>query len=490
MRLGKWLALAGASTLAVGAAHAEKLSLDEAIRLALEHNQTVKVIDYGRKIARANVTAAWGYFDPTINFQDKFNDSGAPSEVLPLGTPLEIKTRNIGLSLDGIMPWGLSYSIGASQGRIMGEPGLVRPQLFESGDSVTITEPLLRGLGFGANLYNIRVAKADRAISDANYKQGLIDLVTNVIISYNDLIQAREGQRIAVFYRDQVATLASDNEKRFRAGQSAEADVIQARAQAAGAEEQVITSVRAVRDAENQLRRLLGADHFEANGPEIDLAPLPDVVSITANPAADIKAALLRRPDYESSRQVLYKLKAARSLANNQLLPRVDLVASAGYNGLGTTYPSTWEQVRQDQNRSRSIGVVVSVPLTFTESRGKARAARLGVRQSEEDLRRLEADISLEITTDAAQLETTKARVESLKNAYTLMDQTLQAEIKRLKAIGGASETFIVLQRQQDLANIEYRQIAALSDQRRAIATYQRAIGTTLEVNHVSLAPE
>lgn len=488
MRLCERFLVVGVMVLACGIVRAEKLSLDDAIRTALGNNQTVKVIDYGRKISRANVTAAWGTFDPTINFHDTFGDSGAPNPDFPIGTPLDVKTRDIGVSLDGTMPWGLSYSVGANQGRLSGEPGTILPLLFNSGDSVTITEPLLRGFGFGANLYNIRVAKADRAISDANYKQGLIDLVTQVIVAYNNLIQAREGRRIAILYRDGVATLASDNEKRFRAGQLAESEVIQARAQAAAAEEQVIISVREVRDSENQLRRLMGAEHFQTDGAEIELAPLPDDLNVTANPATDIKAALLRRPDYESFRQGLYKLRAARSLANNQLLPEVNLVASAGYNGLDTTYRSTWEQVREDQNRSRSIGLVVSVPLTFTQSRGKARAARLGVRQGEEDLRRLEADISLEITTDAAQLETTKARIESLKNAYTLTDLTLQAEIKRLKA--GVGETFIVLQKQQELAGIESRQIAAISDQRRAIATYQRAIGTTLEVNHVSLAPE
>jgi len=476
-----------ALALASGVARAEKLSLDEAIRVALEHNQTVKVVDYGRQISRANLTAAWGFFDPKIDFHDTFAENGAPSVDFPPGTRFDIKTRDIGVALDGVTPWGLNYSIGASQGRVAGEPGMFLPNGFLSGDSVTITEPLLRGFGFGANLYNVRVAKADRAISDANYKQGLIDLVTNVIIAYNNLIQAREGRRVAMLYRDNVATLSSDNEKRFRAGQLAEADVIQARAQAASAEEGVILAVRSVRDTENQLRRLLGAETFETDGPEIDLAPLPAIDSINANPAQDIKAAFLRRPDYEAARQGVYKVKAARSLANNQLLPRVDLVASAGYNGLDNTYQHSWDQVGATDNRSRSIGLVVSVPLTFAESRGKARAARLSVRQSEEDLRRLEADISLEITTDAAQLETTKARVESLKDAYTLTDQTLQAEIKRLKA--GAGDTFIVLTKQQDLASVENRQIAAISDRRRAIAVYQRAIGTTLEVNHVGLAP-
>ncbi len=489
MKLRKILGASGAAALLLAATgRAEKLTLDDAIRTALEHNQTVKVVDYGRKIARANVTAAWGQFDPTIDFHDQFSDDATPSPELPLGTPLNVKSRDIGVALDGLTPWGLTYSIGSSRGRLAGEPGTFLPESFMSGDSVTITQPLLRGFGFGANLYNVRVAKADRAISDANYRQGLIDLVTNVIIAYNDLIQAHEGARIAVLYRDEVARLAADNERRFRAGAVAEADVIQARAQAASLEEQVIIAVRSLRDSENQLRRLMGGSHFEVNGPEIDLAPPADVRPITAQPDLDIKTAFIKRPDYESFRQNVYKQKAARSLANNALLPRVDVVASAGYNGLDETYRASWDQVRGDQNRSRSIGLVVSVPLTFTEGRGKVRAARLTVRQSEEDLRRLEADIALEITTDAAQLETTRARVESLKNAYLLTDQTLQAEIKRLKA--GTGDTFVILQKQQDLANIEYRQIAAISDQRKAIATYQRALGTTLEVNHVGLAAE
>jgi len=175
-----------------------------------------------------------------------------------------------------------------------------------------------------------------------------------------------------------------------------------------------------------------------------------------------------------------------QSYASNQLLPRVDFVGSYGHGGLDPNFKESRRQVREHDARAYTAGIVVRVPLTFASERGRARAARLTVRQSEADLERFEQDIALAVAAAAGQIETTRKRVEATRHALDLARQALEAEEKRLKA--GTSNTFFVLQQQEQLALVENSYARALGDQRRALATYEREIGTTLQSHGITLS--
>ena len=469
--------------LVTPAAPAAPLSLDEAIRLALTKNQTIKVQSFGRDIARANLLAAAGTFDPSLNFRRTYSENGSPVSSNPLVKSLT-QTDDYSLTLDGIMPWGLSYSLGGSAQNQRGTYNGFR-DTYSTFGGVTITQPLLRGFGFGANLYTVRVAKADRSISDWDYRQTVIDTITIVIFTYNNLEQARQNLRITTLSRNLAAQLLSENEKRFQVGSLSDADVTQARARVANREESILLAERAVQDVENQLRQLIGETDFTTVNPALELEPLAPATELIAQPAEDLKKAYDLRPDYQSARLGLVKRRAGDSLAHNQLLPRVDAVGSYGYNGLDSDFAASRRQVGNEDNRSYSAGVVVTVPLTFAAGRGKARAARLGLRQAEADLTRLEQDIAVAIANAAGQLETTRRRVAATRTAYELAKQALEAEVKRLRA--GTSSTFFVLQLQENLADVEIRQVRALADQRRAVANYERELGTTLTRHNIAL---
>jgi outer membrane protein TolC len=121
----------------------------------------------------------------------------------------------------------------------------------------------------------------------------------------------------------------------------------------------------------------------------------------------------------------------------------------------------------------------------LAEGRGRARAAKLSLRQTEADLSRLEQDIAVAVTAAAGQIETTGQRVAATLNAYELAKQALDAEQKRFRA--GTSTTFFVLQLQEQLSAVESGYYRALADQRRAIANYQRELGTTLAKYNIKL---
>ena len=244
----------GGALVALGAMPlaAAPLTLDDAIRLALENNQRIKVSAYTPQIARANVLAAYGQFDPVLSFTRTYREDEVAGSLGPvLRRPLT-QSDDYRVALDGQMPWGLSYSLEGTARNPRGTANAFADSYSTFG-GLSITQPLLRGFGFGATLAGLRIAKASRGISDWQHRQTVIDTVTNVIFAYNNLQQARDGLSVARLTRDLAAQLVEENEKRNRVGYISDADVTQARARAARSEESILFAERRLRDLQNQL---------------------------------------------------------------------------------------------------------------------------------------------------------------------------------------------------------------------------------------------
>ncbi|MDD2763416.1 MAG: TolC family protein [Opitutaceae bacterium] len=466
---------------------AETLTLDDAVRLALENNRSIKVDAYSRAIARANLLSAYGQFDPALNFNRSYNEVYTASSAAPengfLPPATLIQGDYYSLSLGGVLPWGTIYSLGGTAQNQRGTYNGFASNYLTTG-GLTITQPLLRGFGPGANLLGVRIARANRALSDWQYRQTVIDTITSVVIAYSDLAAAHENLRIARSSRDLAATLLAENEKRFKVGSMSANDVASARARTAFREEAILFAERAVRDTDRQLRLLLGEGTFPADGPLLAIAPPPQPEE-AAHPAEDLQKAYGLRPDYQQARLSLEKSRYHETAARNQLLPQVDFVGNYGYTGFDQSFAASRRMVAGQDNRAYSAGVVVSVPLTFAKGRGAARAARLERYQAEADLKRQEENIALAVATAAGQIETTQKRVAATQTALKLTQQTLDDEIKKLRA--GASSTFNVLYIQDQLAAAEYGYYQARADERRAAAAYDHEIGTALEAHHIVL---
>ena len=460
------------------------LKLEDAVTLALKHNQRVKVSAFSPQISRANVLAAAGVFDPALTFRRTYAEDETPGGLAPFAPRPRNQTDDYSLSLDGLAPWGLTYSLGATAANRRGNFNSFADNYVTFG-GVSITQPLLRGFGFGATLTGLRVAKANRGISDWQHRQTVIDTVTNVIFAYNNLQQARENLRIARLSRDGAAQLLSENVKKLNVGATSESEVTQARARVANREESILFAERSVRDIENQLRLLVGEASFPVDGAPLETAELEPAPAIAVDAAEDLKRAYELRPDYQGARLGLAIDRANHGLAQNQLLPRLDFVGSYGYSGQDRDFGRARSQVRGEDARSYSAGVVMRIPLTLAEGRGRVRAAKLSLRQGEADLVRLEQEIALAVSAAAGQIETTRQRVAAARTAFELAQQALDNEQKRFKA--GTSNTFFVLQQQEILSGAQSSYARALADERRAHANYDRELGTTLAKRKITI---
>lgn len=470
------------------AAAVEKLSLDEAIRRAVAKNFTIKSDSYDVAIARARVLEQWGLFDPQISGRYTYSENENPLTSFTGGVRDFTTSRSddYELSLNGTMPWGLTYSLGATQSNARGTFNLFANN-FNTFAGVSARQPLLRGFGFGATTAQLRIAMTNRAISEWAFKQSVIDTITRVIFAYYDLNFAKGALRSATRSQEIAAQLVDENEKRFKVGSMSEYDVTSARARLATRAEGILIAQRLVREAENNFKALISDEKtMKLHDWRVDIEPMHTLPVTVVNAALDFKESLTKRPDYQQALLNLKRAKISHGYQRNQMLPRVDLVGSYGYSGIDADRETAQRLVRNEDYRSYSWGVQVTVPLTFTTERGRYRAAKFGLRQAEADLAQTEQNIVVSVGNAANNIETARRRVDAARAARELGQATLDAEQKRLRA--GTGNTFFVVQQQEILASLEVAELRAEADYRKAIAEYDRQLGVTLEKLNIAVA--
>ncbi len=469
----------------------EHLTLQDAIQRALARNYLIQVSGYDAAIASARFSESLGKFDPALVGEYISSESENPqlanslTGIRPAPTRTESDTYD--LSLRGLLPTGLTYRLGASSTNTRGTFNLFADN-HSTFAGVSAAQPLLRDFGFGPTLASIRIARRNRAISEWQFRQSVMDTVTRVITAYNELNFAKASLRSALRSRELAAQLLADNEKRFAVGRISEFDVTSARSRLANREEGILFAERRVRDAENLVKQLITDERTPAlldYGLEIEPPAIPPPVVVDA--ALDFRLALEKRPDYQQAQLALQSSDIGFRLQRNQLLPRVDLVGSYGYAGFDSDFGASRGMVRNQDHPSYSYGVAVSIPLTFTAERGRYRAARFEQQQAGANLQRIEQNIVVSVGNAAGQIETAQKRVETSKFARELGQQTLDAEEKRLRA--GTSTTFFVSQQQEILSSLEISELRARTDYLNALAEYDRQLGLTLEKLNITVEP-
>ena len=459
------------------------LTLEDAIRMALERNKVLRVTSFDRGISRALLLEARGQFEPSLVLNRNFTETQFTTSLGPIPVSDNTKTDSYSAGVQGLLPIGTQYNIYGSTIEVRDNYNGINRN-YQTFGGFQVTQPLLKGFGFSANLANVRVAKANRSISDLTYRQSAIDTVTNVIVAYSNLQLAHDQLTSAEKARAQARELLSENEKSYAIGSISQSDVITSRAYAAQYEESILIAERAVRDAQNSLRELIGDEVFLEDEPLFTLAPV-DIPEVTVDRRRDLERALLLRPDYQQQRLLIAKDRISESSAVNGLLPQVDFVGGYGYNGSAYTFAASRQMVQDHQNPSVSAGLTVTIPLAFAVGRGTLRAAKLQRAQAEEDLHRLEADIAVAVANADGQIETTRKRVLADRAAYALARQALEAEEKKKKA--GTSSTLAVAQQQSFVVNMESSISYALAAERQAVAVYDQVLGATLERYHIKL---
>ena len=148
-------------------------------------------------------------------------------------------------------------------------------------------------------------------------------------------------------------------------------------------------------------------------------------------------------------------------------------------------YSNVLAQIFRRNFPSYSAGLSLNIPLRNRAAQSDYVASALELRQSELTLQKAINQVRVDVNNAVIGLRQARVRYESAVKARILQQQTLDADKKKYTL--GASTVFQVVQDQQNLASAESAETQALANYSHARIAFDQSIGTTLDVNHISM---
>jgi outer membrane protein TolC len=311
------------------------------------------------------------------------------------------------------------------------------------------------------------VAEGDVGISQAAYQLQRQQVQVQTAMAYDSLL-------VSLKHRDDLSTaaqLAADflkkTQARFNAGTTARLDVVKAQVGVAQAANDLIANERGVANARAALNRLLG----RLLGAGVEAADTLAVVPVPEDFDRLERVAMERRPELFSVNKQIAAADAQRSLAQQYLLP--DLQLSVNWNfpygpagGLPTNY---------------TTGLSVAFPLFFwNHQKGEVAEAK----HHQMELTATQKDVIAQVGQDLRNAYATA--VTSYRQAVFIRDQLLpsaeeQYQIaSRTYSLGGSS-ALEVIDSQNTLLDARNQFATALGALNDAVADLERAVGAPLD---------
>src|ERR1043166_747971 len=341
-------------------AAARFLSLNECIRIAVEHNFDVKIEKKGIDKARAQVSLAYGEYDPVlragVNHGNTLSSGGIDDQSRPFaGTKTERDV--VSGSIEGLLPTGLEYSLG---GIFQDSHGTATDGAFENtGGSVALQlrQPLLKGLWLDATRLTIQVSNSQLKISELAFRTQLINTVAQVELAYYDLLLAREGVKVQEEALKLAQELLTASRERIKLGAMAPLDEKQAEAQVSAQRSLLLSAANSVSLQENVLKGLLSDQFVEWQ--DVKIQPAGDLVAVPqpVQRNESWKRGLAMRPDLLQSIQDVERLGYIVKYNRNQLLPQLDVIGSYGHDASDKEFSGAFGQIRHGSSPFYSYGL-------------------------------------------------------------------------------------------------------------------------------------
>jgi len=225
-----------------------------------------------------------------------------------------------------------------------------------------------------------------------------------------------------------------------------------------------------------------------------------NTASAAAAPTEDIiQQALKRRLELGESEIDLQSRSISRKAASNALLPSLALIGYYGGTGLGgpanpastvySTAPLGYNGALANAFNNSApdyyVGLSLNLPIRNRIAKSDQYRAELESRQAELRSQQLRKQIRIEVRNAQYSLEQSQARVTSALKARDLASRTFDITSKE-QALGAGS-AFQTLTSRRDLATAESALVAARTAFQKARIELDRAVGTTLEANSISV---
>jgi len=512
------------------------ISLREAIVMALSNNKDIEIARDNVQLAEADLLTVRGAYDPRFTAQSYYERINTPAASFLSGASgaVEISDFTNTARFEGLSPkYGGNYRIDFSAIRqtTNSQFNALNPS-YPTALTFSFTQPLLRGRGFDLPRRNIEVAKKNLSLTDAQFRQRSIEVITQVQRSYWDLVFTLRNLQIQRESLNDARTQLEHNRRMVGEGTLAPIDIIAAQTQVANLEQAEFTALEEVNRAENNLKNLI-AENQSAPIWNASLVPTDDVdLTVPRVVLTDaMKAAIENRPELRQSDLAREINQLDQKLYRDLTKPQIDFVGSYGMvgnagvltsasnpfsssndalrarvnelsalNGLQPLpapptatipsdliggYPRSLGNLATNDFNNFRVGVTFSLPLRNRTAEGQLAHSMIEGNRIATQRQQLEQLIQVEVRNALQSVTTAEARLRSAAVARENAEQQYASEKRKLDV--GQSTVFLVLERQTALTITRGNELRAQTDLNKAIAEFQRATGNSLTANNVNL---
>ncbi len=521
------------------------ITLEDAIGMAMYRNPDLAVAQANRRIAFYQIQAAKGAYDVQFTVQPQYQYVTEPPQneffAGPNFTPIVQRNTSIAAGVQGMLSGGQTYSVSASGKQTYDNTQIntfnpTYPTIF----SANFTQPLNRRARIDSTSRALQLAEINAQGSNAQTLATVSGTISQVQKTYWNLVAA--WRNVAIQEQGLKDTIAQQhsNVRLARQGASAPIDVVQTDTQIAVFQEQLASALQNVAALQNQLKSELVTNPADPLW-NANLVPTTPALQLPQEPslAQLVTQALRNRPEIAQIRSLRQTADVNLAYAQDQTKPLVNLNLGYTSNGFaGTAVPISASPFLQQSaqqvvaieeliaavNRTLppaqqipalpnsavpvpaylqggldqsiknllsnkfpvySAGIEVAFPIGNTTAKADLAAAQ----EQERSVAVQEASTIQRITMDVRNAlqgyQSAQARLLAARSARQASEQVLASERRRFHA--GESTTFLVLQREIELADNRGLELQAQTDLNNAVVDLQQATGTILTANNVDV---
>lgn len=432
------IALACTAAIQVAAQEPQQWSLKECIDYSLEHNIELQMEQLSLEESEVNVKNARASLFPSLSFSTSQNGRYKPY--------FDNSGSNAFVTSDG--SGGSRVSASQNHFSYSGSYGI--------NAGVTI-------FNGGKNVNNIKQQKLSRDIARLSVKERENMLKEQIAKLFVQILYSTDAIEVS------KATLAAAKEnlkqgkEKFEVGKVARSEVAQLQSQVDNAEYQLVNSLAQLSQFKLQLKQMLeitDGSEFAIETPETS-----DALALT--PVASVNevynAAIMRRPEIESSRLSAESSELAVKIAKAGYYPTISLNAGAGTSNSDNTGNGFGHQMKHNLNCS--MGVTLSVPI-YDNRNTKSNIQKAKIQQATSRLQELNAQKELYSTIESLwndansaqkRFIAAKSNVESAQESYNYVNEQFNVGLKNATEL--LTERSNLLSAQQELLQAKYTAI-------------------------------
>jgi outer membrane protein len=482
-----------------------RLTLEQAIQLALVNDPDFHIDELSYQNSRFAILRAYAPFDPFLanTFVASRAITPTSNQLISGAQTLSSNSESLDFFYSQLFLTGTSVSVEVNGARNANNDiyNTFNPYI-QSFLTLSASQPLLRNCCTFINRAPILIARLNMRQQRAGFEVQIANLISNVVNLYWNVVQADQSLVVNRKSLDEAQTTYDHDKRELELGGLAPGDIYRSEAEVATRRVQVIQSEYAVKEAQDALRRMLGAD-LDSNIAAMDLdliepaEPTGQLVSIDA--ATAIEQAMAHRPELDGLRQQLAADDINIRLAHNELEPSLNLSGFYTSNGLGGDAIDTSVSppvVISTAGLAASLGQLGSfkypdygltlrlgLPIRNRQAEADYGSSQVSKQRDLYSVEQAQENVRLDALNAVHNLEQAKLTMEAARVALDFEQKTLQSEQRKYNL--GVGTLFILLQTQTDLATAETNLVGAQINYQRALVALDYATGQLLDRHHV-----